>query len=161
MVFAGELRRSLPAIIVEILEERLETEQINTVASLADELFDSDGKLINATSSHGGTSSDDLNHGGDTGDSDSQVLIICDALPHSSYKNFWFKIPALKYFRNVGQGPTENENLARTWHTGFELVGSSRTPRTYVGAGVETNYWILLCILNSSGSVCVCVWVQV
>ena len=76
MVFAGELRRSLPAIIVEILEERLETEQINTVASLADELFDSDGKLINATSSssHGGTSSDDLNHGGDTGDSDSQVF---------------------------------------------------------------------------------------
>ena len=75
MVFAGELRRSLPAIIVEILEERLETEQINTVASLANELFDSDGKLINATSSsHGGTSSDDLNHGGDTGDSDSQVF---------------------------------------------------------------------------------------
>ena len=79
MVFAGELRRSLPAIIVEILEERLETEQINTVASLADELFDSDGKLINATSSHGGTSSDDLNHGGDTGDSDSQVLhVYCE-----------------------------------------------------------------------------------
>ena len=77
MFLAGELRRSLPAIIVEILEERLETEQINTVASLADELFDSDGKLINATSSHSGTSSDDLNHGGDTGDSDSQVLHYC------------------------------------------------------------------------------------
>ena len=71
VVLAGELRRSLPAIIVEILEERLETEQINTVASLADELFDSDGKLVNS-SSHGGTSSDDLNHG-EAGDSDSQV----------------------------------------------------------------------------------------
>ena len=31
--------------------------------------------------------------------------IICDALPHCSYQNFWFKIPwvpPFKYFRNVG-----------------------------------------------------------
>ena len=69
----GELRRSLPAIIVEILEERLETDQINTVVSLANELFDENGKLVQ---SQGGTSSDDFNND-EAGDGNSQVSQRC------------------------------------------------------------------------------------
>ena len=51
---------------------------------------------------------------------------ICDALPNSSYQDFWFKIPwvpPLKYFRKYF-----NENFVRTWHFGFELVWSSNCP---------------------------------
>ena len=83
---------------------------------------------------------------------------FCDALQHSSYQNFWFKIPwvpPLKYSRNVvwstpSPSPTPNkilsglgtwdlswsgvtplpgnENLVRTLHFGFELVWSNPPP---------------------------------
>ena len=56
----------------------------------------------------------------------------CDALPHSSYQNFWFKIPwvpPLKYFRNVGlDNPPPHENLVRTCYLGFELFWSTPPP---------------------------------
>ncbi len=39
-MFSDELKRSLPAILVEILEERLQTEQINGVIKLADQFLE-------------------------------------------------------------------------------------------------------------------------
>ena len=57
---------------------------------------------------------------------------IYDSLPHSSYKDFWFKnpwVPPLKYFRNVGleylsPPPPPPMKIWSTWHLGFELVSS-------------------------------------
>ena len=59
---------------------------------------------------------------------------ICDALPHSSYQNFWSKIPWVPPTSSISgilsgvPPPPENENLVRTWHLGFELVCSIPPP---------------------------------
>ena len=87
--------------------------------------------------------------------------------PHSSYQNFWFKIPwvlALKHFRNVGmliwtkmEICSDLGTLDLSWSgvtpppqwkfwqilaLRFELVWSNPPPPTYVGAGV----WRLIAV---------------
>ncbi len=56
-------------MVVEILEERNDLDQINTVSNLANELFDENGRLM---SGDGGTSGDEIML---TEDNDSQVCI--------------------------------------------------------------------------------------
>ena len=65
---------------------------------------------------------------------DRHVCIVCDNLRYKSklgFQNFWFILPRIPYSwvaENTLILPTENENLARTWHFEFWVVKNKPRP---------------------------------